>query len=624
MKFVLTVFLSLYLGFACTLPTAAAPEVNPNNVESFFDTAFAVQTKDHRIAGVVVSVVYRGEVLFAKGYGFADIENRKPADPEKSLFRIASITKPFVWTAIMQLHEQGKLNINDKVNDYLTVFQMPDTFDEPIRIRHLLSHTPGLEDQAIGMNARTAAETKSLERYLSENMPKQVRAPGEYAAYSNWGTSLAGYIVEQVSGQPWDVYVDKEILQPLEMDSTNTHKVMRDDFVERHAKSYVYSGGRFVGKPFEAMNDTPAGVMSTTAKDMTSFMIMHLSQGSFKGREVLSGDTSNLMHTPLFKAHESLPAMLHGFYRSDMNEQVIFGHGGDTNQFHSNLSLFPEHDLGLFVSFNSDPSDVARSNIVRSFVDYFFPSEYLREAPDAVSIPLAEYSGEYIPLRSNHSTIERLGTLVTSITIAENNGELQVNDGLWVPIAEDKFVSKYLDRTLVFLRGAANGVSHVVIGSPLGTYKKVTGFDAPANQKLLITIMVLIAVATVLGYGFRAFVPSHTVGLRSLPVFVAWLHGLSVLVLYAILVVVLTGDVEEFVLGVPRNMHLVLWVMNFNLIFGIYVIFTAVRNWGVGDGTTSMRIKFSFVALMALINFWVCWYFNILAYPLSAMQVISS
>jgi CubicO group peptidase (beta-lactamase class C family) len=619
MKYLLAMILLI------TLPIAADPPVvNRDNVQSFFDAAFAVQTKDHQIAGAVVSVVYQGEVLYQAGYGFADIEHRIPANPDESLFRIASITKPFVWTAIMQLHEQGRLDVNDDVNDYLEAFKLPDTFPEPVRIRHLLTHTPGFEDQAIGMNARTIEEAKSLENYLSNNIPRRVRPAGIHAAYSNWGTALAGYIIEQITGQPWDDYVDDHILTPLDMTSTNTHLVLKEAFTDRLAKSYNYSSGQFVARPYEAMNDTPAGVMSMTAADMSHFMIMHLANGQYKGRQLLKPATARLMQSPLFEAHHLLPAMLHGFYRSDRNGEVIFGHGGDTNQFHSNLSLLPEHDLGLFVSFNADSADEARSNIVRAFIDHFFPANYLRQAPMAANILLDDYEGEYIPLRSNHSSIERLGTLVNGIEISVADQALNVGgNSLWVALAENEFTAKYVDRQMIFKRSESGAVTHVVIGSPLGSYERVSGLNAPGNQKLALGLMLTIAIFTVLGYGFRLLVPSRFVGLDSAPVITAWVHGLLIVLSYSVLVTVLAGNIQEFVLGVPIAMHRMLWVMNLNLILGFFVLWFGIRNWIQGTGTTQMRIHYTMAGLMAVINLWICWYFNILTYPFSGLPVIS-
>ncbi|SVD70248.1 uncharacterized protein METZ01_LOCUS423102 [marine metagenome] len=211
----------------------SSPAITAENVEAFFNTAFAVQQQEHSIAGAVVAVVYQGEPLFKAGYGYADIDQRIPADAEISLFRIASITKTFVWTAIMQLHEQGKLDINDDVNDYLTEFKVPDTFPEPIRIRHLLTHTPGLEESALGMSARNLEEMKPLAQYLQTNMPARVSPPGSHASYSNWGASLAGYIIEQISGQSWSDYVDANILTVLDMKSTNTQNEIPEPLRKR-------------------------------------------------------------------------------------------------------------------------------------------------------------------------------------------------------------------------------------------------------------------------------------------------------------------------------------------------------------------------------------------------------
>jgi len=590
----------------------SSPAITAENVETFFNTAFAVQQQEHRIAGAVVSVVYQGEPLFKAGYGYADIDQRIPADAEISLFRIASITKTFIWTAIMQLQEQGKLDINDDVNDYLTEFKIPDTFPEPIRIRHLLTHTPGLEESALGMSARNLEEMKPLARYLQTNMPARVRPPGSHASYSNWGASLAGYIIEQISGQSWSDYVDANILTVLDMKSTNTQNEISEPLRKRHAKGYRFTNGEFIATPFEVLNDAPAGNMSSTADDMSRFMLAHLADGQYNGQQLLNAATAQEMQSILFDAHGKLPPLLHGFLGYHQNDQVIFGHGGDINQFHSDMALFPELGLGLFVSFNSDPGAAARSNLVPAFVDYFFPREYLREAPQPVDIELAEYVGQYLPLRSNQSTTERLATLMddTAISIIGDNLFL-AGYSQWVPIGIDEFVHKYQDTHLIFKRNEAGAISHAVIGSPLGTYRKVTGLQAPANQRILITLMIIIALGAVAGFGYRAIVPSRDVGLPSIRVIAAWLHALSLLYLYTKMYLVLSGNMDQFAFGMPEWMQGLLLAMTLNLLMGVYVIVCAIQNWLEGSGTLSMRVLYSLVGLMALINLWIAWYFNI-------------
>ncbi len=599
----------------------AAPDAYPlteANLRAFFDSALNAQVQEHEIVGAVVSVVKDGEVLFKTGYGFADLEERIPADPDQSIFRIASISKPFVWTAVMQLVEQGRLNLDDDVNEYLEGFQLPATYPEPIRLRHLLTHTAGLEERAIGMSARSLEEQLPLAEYLERNMPARVRAPGTHAAYSNWSTSLAGYIVQQISGEPWADYLDAHVLEPLAMRSTNTHPDLAPGLAERMAKSYAWQGGRFVAKPYEYLNDEPAGVMSTTADDMTRFMLAHLQLGRWQAARILEEATARQMQSPLFAPHDEVAPFLHGFYRSDRNGQVIFGHGGDVNQFHSNLSLFPEHGLGVFVSFNSDPASAARSQLIAAFVDHFFPVPRFREAPPAAELSLDDYVGEYLTLRSNESSIERLAILMQGLEVSAVDGELSVGgQSRWIPVAEDRFVNRYADVPLVFERNGGAGVTHMMINAPLGTFRKVSGLDAPSNQQLIIALTVLIGVLAVIGYGYRLLKPGAEPRLPRATLALGWLHALLVVALFAYLGATLAGESDEFQFGVPGSAHALLLLMVANAGVGLVVIGAGFWHWQAGLGSVSGRLRYNVLGVAAALNLWVAAYFNILAYPFS-------
>lgn len=600
-----------------SVPDLIGPPLTAENVAVFFDTAFDVQRQDHKLAGAVVSVVYGGEVLFKRGYGWADLEKRVPADPDRSLFRIASISKTFVWTAIMQLVEQGRLDLEGDVNTYID-FQIPATFEEPIRIKHLLTHTPGFEEKGTGGSAKTVDDLMPLGEYLATVIPARVRPPGEHASYSNFGAALAGYIVERISGQTWADYVDEHILKPLQMNSTNTQDQLNVDFAERHAVSYTYQAGRFKSTDFEFMNKSPAGNMSTTADDMTRFMLAHLSNGEYGGVHILSEATARLMQTPLFAPHEGIAPLLHGFYRSDRNGQLVFGHGGDTNQFHSNMSLLPGHELGVFVSFNTDPGSRARSNLIVAFIDHFFPVDYLRTAPEAAEVNLADYAGEYISLRSNFSTFERLAILVNNVTISVQDDELLVigrSVNRWRATAPDRFTARYSDSTMVFERNGSGEVGHVLVGSPLGSYKRVRGLDAPGNIRLLIAFAVMVALLAVIGYGYRAFRRAPVQ--KRLPardVFVGWLYAFALVGLNVQLVLTLTGNTDKFSFGVPLATHINLLLINANMLIGVAVIVFAIRQWAMGIGSVAARFRYSILAMAAVVYLWVAYYFNFFAY----------
>ena len=598
-------------------PNPAAPQITAENVAAFFDTAFDVQRQDHELTGAVVSVVYRGEVLFKGGYGWADLEKRVPADPDRSLFRIASISKTFVWTAIMQLVEQSKLDLEDDVNSYID-FQIPATFEAPIRIKHLLAHTPGFEEKGIGSRARTAEDLLPLGEYLATMQPARVRPPGEHVSYSNYGAALAGHIIERVSGLSWADYVDENILKPLQMNSTNTQSPLVADFSARHAIGYKYQAGRFVSTPFAFENDAPAGHMSTTAADMTRFMLAHLNGGAYGEARILSEETTRQMQTPLFALHDGISPVLHGFYRSDRNDQLVFGHGGDVNQFHSNMSLIPGHELGVFVSFNSDPGAAARSNLIAAFVDHFFPVAFLRAAPEAIAVNLQDYAGDYIPLRANVSTFERLSIIVNSLSISVRDDELLVsgrNTNRWRATAPDRFTARYTDRTMVFERNKSGKVSHVLIGSPFGTFKRVNGLDAPGNIRSLMAFAVMVALLAVIGYSYRVFSRAPVVNrLPARDVFIGWTYALALVGLNVQLVLILTGSVDEFAYGVPLNVHINLLLINVNMLIGVAVIFFSIRQWLTGIGSLNARFRYSALALAAIVYLWIAYYFNILAY----------
>lgn len=201
---------------------AVAPEPGPPSeltkadFETFLDALIPSQLRNRNIAGAVVSVVKDGQVLFQKGYGYADVEAKKPVLPDETLFRPGSISKLFTATAVMQLVEQGKLDLDHDVNDYLD-FAIPKTYSQPVTLRQLLTHTAGFEDTLKNLFVAHESDLKPLRTYLVNQMPARVFPPGKIPSYSNYGFTLAGYIVERVSGEKFERYIDNHILKPLRM-----------------------------------------------------------------------------------------------------------------------------------------------------------------------------------------------------------------------------------------------------------------------------------------------------------------------------------------------------------------------------------------------------------------------
>ncbi len=196
-------------------------EMTATDVEAFLDGLVPLQLKQADIAGATISVVKDGKLLFAKGYGDADVANKKPVSAQDTLFRPGSISKLFTWTAIMQLYEQGKLDLDRDINEYLD-YKIPDAFGKPITLKNVMTHTPGFEEQVKDLITQNSG-APNLAQYLKTHIPARIYPPGTVPAYSNYATSVAGYIVERVSGRPFEQYVAENILSHVLIERTTRH-----------------------------------------------------------------------------------------------------------------------------------------------------------------------------------------------------------------------------------------------------------------------------------------------------------------------------------------------------------------------------------------------------------------
>ena len=348
------------------------PELTRSDMEAFFDGFLPIQLQRDNIAGAVVLVVKDGQVLFAKGYGYSDVKAKKPVTVDGTLFRPGSISKTFTWTAVMQLVEQGKLDLDRDVNDYLD-FRIPAKFGKPITMKDLMTHTPGFEETLRDLFVAKASNLEPLQQWVQTHEPRQIYPPGTTPAYSNYGATLAGYIVQRVSGMPFDDYIEKNIFVPLAMSHTTFRQPLPDNLKPMMSQGYNLASEP--AKDFEVVQAWPAGSLSTSAADMSHYMIAHLNNGQYNGARILQPQTAQLMHSRLFGLAPELNAMAYGFYEETRNGHRIIGHGGDTQWFHSDMHLMVDDHIGFFISYNSagKPGFPGRTALWYSFLDRYFP-----------------------------------------------------------------------------------------------------------------------------------------------------------------------------------------------------------------------------------------------------------
>ena len=379
--------------------SSAPRALTADDLAAFTDSILPFQLKQENIAGAVIIVVKDGNVLFEKGYGYADVAKKTPVTPDGTLFRPGSISKLFTWTAVMQLVEQGKLDLDRDINDYLD-FKIPATYPKPITLRNLMTHTPGFEEAVKDLIVTRSSMVIPLRQYVITHMPQRVYAPGTTPAYSNYGATLAGYIVQRVSGMPFDDYVEKNIFGPLGMSYTTFRQPLPPQLQPLMSSGYALATSN--AKPYEFVVPAPAGSSATSAVNISHFMVAHLQNGEYNGARILKPETVALMHSAQYGVNPNLPKMALGFYEETRNGHRIIGHAGDTEYFHSDLHLIPDANVGFFVSYNSagrHETD-ARGVLFDMFMDRYFPYTLPSAPKPADSAGDAKLvAGEYISSR---------------------------------------------------------------------------------------------------------------------------------------------------------------------------------------------------------------------------------
>ena len=420
-----------------TATPAASHALTAEDAGSWLDGFMPYAIARGDIAGAVVVVVKDGQVLAQKGYGYADAAARKPVDPETTLFRPGSVSKLFTWTAVMQQVEQSRIDLDRDVNTYLD-FRIPPFGGKPVTMRNLMTHTAGFEEALKDLIADEPTPEQQLGDYLKKHLPARIYPPGEVPAYSNYGATLAGYIVQRVSGQPFDDYIEQHIFAPLGMQHASFRQPLPAALRPLMSKGYDTAADG--PKPWEIVIPAPAGSSSISGADMAKFMIAHLQDGEYQGQRILQPATAQMMHTTALKLLPPLNSMLLGFYQMDRNGHRIIGHAGDSRWFHSEVSLFLDDHVGLFVSLNSVGKEGAAAPIRRAlregFADRYFPGSFPGSfpgagpsgSPDAAASArdAARLAGTYVSSRRPETNaFSLLGyVLLTSSVSAEPGGKI--------------------------------------------------------------------------------------------------------------------------------------------------------------------------------------------------------
>lgn len=532
-----------WLAVAHVSITHARDPIDRAELEAFLDGVIETAMQEAGVVGVTLAVTQDDEIALLKGYGFGNLDEQIKVDPRKTLFRIGSVSKLFTWTGLMQLREQGQVDFDTDINEYLTTLQVPDTFEQAVTLRHLLTHSAGFEERIVRLFGDEARDMQPSSVILNAELPARVRPPGVVSSYSNHGVGLAGLVLEEVSGQSWESYVQEHILDPLEMTDATAFQPLPEAIAPQMSAGFRPINGQPTAQEFVYVPMGSAGGMSASALAMTRFARAHLGDGSVDGGRILRSESVAQMRQPYFDVHPNIKPWLYGFANYSEGDLFIYGHSGGTRQFTTQFLLIPEHNISLFVSTNTRGGKKVTSAVHRQFLDRYFPSE---SSPfDAVAVPdLETYTGNWSTYRNAETTPDRLLRLTREVQVRKARGDRLRITGLdrkptyWTPVGVDEFRREDKDTTLLFQ--TATDKPTMLVGSVLSSFYKLRWWEHVSVQVTFLAGTIGLSLWCLLTWPFRVLknrVGSsiNSDGSKSLRAVrqAAWLQSLAITTVFA-------------------------------------------------------------------------------------------
>ncbi len=638
--YIFFVLIALVLNLS---PAVYAKNVQDISSETFLDNTIKSKLEKYHIPNATVAVVKDGEIVYKRGFGLADIENNIPVDADTTLFRIGSTSKLITWTAVMQLVEAGRLDLDTDINEYLDFEISPQlekplqkTIAGPITMTHLMTHTPGFEDHPDMLFRLSQDELLPLNEYIKKYLPARIFPAGEVAAYSNYGTALAGYVVERVSGQPFSEYVEKNIFEPLHMNNSTYRQPPILESSALIAKPYRFINGLYTEASFEYLLPEPAGSMSSTSSDMAKFMIAHLSSGAFNGGRILKEETLKEMHKQHFTHDPALGGMTLGFMEGVFNEKQVLFHSGSTMLYNTGLYLVPEVNTGVYISY-SGGNHLVHSEVFQEFMDYYYPIPAKTQGiPGETSLERAEkFVGEYQMNRRNVTTDEKIAGILAGgiINVAvneegylmvtncgETNQFIEIEHGVYQNLRDGRTQDPFGQFHKIIFKKDPLGRIMLTTDGPM-TYSKAPFYSTLRFTALAALSIILVTISAFIYWIIRMIFAWFNRGNNKrfdLSVIASWV-GIATSITILILFAHLFSSGIDPIYQLPREAYMPLetnslidFVPTLILIFCCLLVFFTVVAWRKGFWGRFARVHYSIFTMAILGLMWMIKYWNLL------------
>ena len=619
--------------------TAGVP-LEREEMGTFIDEVIEAALSEANIPGAVFLMVKDGEVFYSRGYGFANLEQRIPVDPERTVFRVGSVSKTLTSAAVLHLAESGEVSLYEDVNRYVTQVQVPATYARPVTLFNLLTHTGGFDEELFGQHAWTREKWQPLGEYLAEHLPPQFIAPGEVIAYNDHGVSLAGLVVEEVTGTPFAQYVDENIFQPLGMTRSSFDVANLPDDIRRDlATAYRYEDGEYSPYSYDYINTFPAAGLVSSASDMGRFMIELLEVRRNAETHILSDSVVAAMLRRQFGHLPKLPGWTFGFVEERENQQSGLRKDGQATGFTSRMLLLPEHNIGYFASINLsiigrggsfNSASRFHRHLTSAILDRYFPADTTNPEWAAPTPPsdfderASRFTGTYRTVVGSRHTLEKpIFFLHDQASVSDNgDGTLSLGFGRWAEIDEDA-TFQWADGG-PYYRGfradradPAGRAAFYFIGA--GAYERISWYGTESFTNWAMAFFGLVFLTGALVWTAAALlqlrrkeggrVRAHPGGWAA-----AAVCALNILFMVGLMMFFYFTDFQDLFKGFPAKLTALLVLPEGSALMTLALPFFSVAAWRGGYGSVVGRVYFSLVALTALLFVPFLWYWNLLGF----------
>ena len=589
---------------------------NAEQLERWLNDFVPEKMDESLTPGLAFSYYKQSQAIFTQGFGVTNIESNKRVDPTSSVFRIASISKLFAPVAAMQLVEQGRLDLDQDINAYLHQFKLKSHFNKPVSMRHLFTHTAGFEDKYYADGTLEQDKHEKLGEHLQHALPNLMREPGEYVSYSNYGSALAAFVIEQITGRDFADYVRDEILLPAGM--LNSGYNLTSQLEEQLVTGYLRDDGTLTPRPYTWIHRYPPTSMMTTAEDMMKFAKIFINQGMGESKRILTSESVSKILSTQFTQHPNLPGMAMAFSEFNRYGNNTFYHDGGHVGFHAIFVIIPEQNAAYFAAANLKNGSLP-SDIKYEFLKTFFDNQQPYQKPERrADVDTSVYSGRYRLNRYSPSNFEKLVDLfgaATTVNIkGSEEGYIQLFDGKYWQVADNEFHLEDRDHKLIFELDGAGKVSRLFLdwGGVPRVFEKQQLLQSPLPFQVLLGLLLLasIILSVVIWRNKSRQSPGK---LSALPTWLAILAGLTLVAFILGLVIYFVGaDHMNIRMDriLPLKILLALPIVSLILLIGF--VFTGYFN--KHSRSLHRNTSHLFMVINCATFYWLLWQWNLFGY----------